>query len=337
MDNVFVVTVTYGNRFHLLRRVIEAALREGVRRVIVVDNRSDPESRRKLREYHANNSEVVDVLYLDENYGSAGGFKRGLERAYSDPECEFIWLLDDDNMPCPGALETLQKFWEEHDLEEKENRLALLSFRESRKESYLISKDTEAAFGMKNSFYGFHVSQIPAYIKKIIFRKNVVDHDKIPDKCIIGVAPYGGLFLNKKLLDSIGYPEEELYLYSDDHEWTYRITVNRGEIILLTDSHIKDLEESWILTRENETVLSTFSPLNTFRIYYGIRNRVYFENKYLITRKYVYKVNRLIFLLLIFFHDIFFFRTTETFKTLLRAIDDGENNRLGKNELFKLD
>ncbi|MGB9838043.1 hypothetical protein [Methanothermobacter sp.] len=39
MDNVFVVTVTYGNRFHLLRRVIEAALREGVSRVIIADIR----------------------------------------------------------------------------------------------------------------------------------------------------------------------------------------------------------------------------------------------------------------------------------------------------------
>lgn len=41
---VYAVTVTYGNRFHLLKQVIDSALREGVSKIIVVDNNSEPES-----------------------------------------------------------------------------------------------------------------------------------------------------------------------------------------------------------------------------------------------------------------------------------------------------
>ncbi len=122
MNNVFVVTVTYGNRFHLLRQVIEAAFNEGVDKVIVVDNNSGLESRKRLREYHRLNKDKVDVLYLSENLGSAGGFKKGLERAYNDSECEFIWLLDDDNLPMPGSLKILKSFWKNFDLENKKEK-----------------------------------------------------------------------------------------------------------------------------------------------------------------------------------------------------------------------
>jgi len=95
----FAVTVTYGNRFHLLKQVIDSALAEGVAKVIVVDNNSVPQSREQLKAYeHELGSDKIKVLYLDDNYGSAGGYKRGLEEAYEDPSCEFIWLLDDDNL-----------------------------------------------------------------------------------------------------------------------------------------------------------------------------------------------------------------------------------------------
>ena len=43
---IFAVTVTYGNRFHLLKQVIDSALVEGVSKVIVVDNVLITENRR---------------------------------------------------------------------------------------------------------------------------------------------------------------------------------------------------------------------------------------------------------------------------------------------------
>jgi len=49
--NTFAVTVTYGNRYHLVKQVIDSALAEGVAKVIVVDNNSVPQSREQLKAY----------------------------------------------------------------------------------------------------------------------------------------------------------------------------------------------------------------------------------------------------------------------------------------------
>ena len=340
MNNILAVTVTYGNRFHLLRQVIDAALNEGVNKVIVVDNNSEPESRQKLKTYHERNKDKVDVLYLSENLGSAGGFKRGLEMAYDDPECKFIWLLDDDNMPCPGSLETLKKFWKKFDLENKKEKLALLSFREDRYDrknliEALTFKKPELVLPRKNSFGGFHIFEFPKYIKKIVFKKlDIQEKDfKMPGFGPVAVTPYGGLFFNKSLLDIIGYPKEEFYVYSDDYEWTYRITRNGGKIILLTESYITDIDDSWHTTQK-DTWLSVFTPSNAFRIYYTIRNGIYFGN-YFLDNKFIYYLNMLLFLFFVLLHNLTFLRDITGFKFILMAIEDANKCKLGRNPLFQ--
>ncbi|MGC8769598.1 MAG: hypothetical protein ACP5Q2_09890 [Calditerrivibrio sp.] len=46
-----VVTVTYGDRFYLLKQVIDASFNEGVSKIIVVDNCSSKNSRNQLKDY----------------------------------------------------------------------------------------------------------------------------------------------------------------------------------------------------------------------------------------------------------------------------------------------
>ena len=225
-NKVFVVTVTYGNRFHLLKQVIDSALSEGVHKIIVVDNNSEPESRNRLKEYEKSLNDKIEVLYLDDNYGSAGGFKRGLQVAYNDPECEFIWLLDDDNKPMNGSLKILLDFWDSLEIENKKERIALLSYRfkkEQLAKKAIIQNKPDLVLGLKNSFLGFHTKElhkkIYRYLKKIFKSKNNKIEQKSDKKFgIVPVAPYGGLFIHKNLLNKIGYPNEKFYLYADDHE-----------------------------------------------------------------------------------------------------------------------
>ena len=103
---VCVVTVTYGNRFKYLEKVIDSCLKEGVGKIIVVDNDSHPESRQKLEELEKKEAKLK-VIYLDENKGSAGGYKIGLKEAYKCKKCEFILCLDDDNMLSSNSLKKL--------------------------------------------------------------------------------------------------------------------------------------------------------------------------------------------------------------------------------------
>ena len=146
----FAVTVTYGNRFHLLKQVIDSALSEGVSKVIVVDNNSVSHCREQLKAYEQDlGSDKIKVLYLDDNYGSAGGFKKGLELAYSDPECEFIWLLDDDNVPLENALKKLLLAYGY--LGEDKNNV-LISFRDSNPNNMLALSNGKQIGYKKNSF-----------------------------------------------------------------------------------------------------------------------------------------------------------------------------------------
>ncbi|MDU1223904.1 glycosyltransferase family 2 protein [Varibaculum cambriense] len=104
---VFAVVVAY-NRAKLLRECLDAiaAQTRPVQRVIVIDNASTDESARIAQQHP-----VVDrVITLSENTGGAGGFCAGIAHALAYKELEnhdFIWIMDDDTIPTPAALEEL--------------------------------------------------------------------------------------------------------------------------------------------------------------------------------------------------------------------------------------
>ena len=333
------VIVTYGNRFKYLKQVIDAALKQGVHKVIVIDNNSEIESRDKLRKYEKLLNGKIKVSYLDDNYGSAGGYKRGLEEAYKDSECEFIWLLDDDNKPMRNALKSLLNFWNSLKVKNKEGKIVLLSYRAKReqlvKESVICNRP-ELVLGPKNSFLGFYVKDFPKKIYKYIRRKfglgsnaekeinNNINFGVVP------VAPYGGLFIHKNILNKIGFPNEEFYLYADDYEWTYRITRIGGKIYLILDSEIDDLELSWNVPKSvKQTAFSIISKGDPQKVYYGVRNETFFGVNNLVDNKIIYWINIFVYLLLISFSS------TKNIKLIVKAIKDGYKGKLGKVEVLK--
>jgi len=330
---VCVVTVTYGNRFHLLKQVIDAALDEGVCKVIVVDNNSEPESREKLKEYEKElGSQKIKVLYLDDNYGSAGGFKRGLEEAYNDPNCEFIWLLDDDNKPEVDSLKVLLDFWNSLAEENKEERIALLSYRPVRGSllvDSILKNKPELVLGGKNSFLGFHIKNLPAKIKRYLQGLLNLKNKEINLKYgTIPSAPYGGLFIHNNIFDIIGFPNENFYLYADDTEWTYRITKIDGKIYLILESIIDDLELSWAISDKKELTKINILVKDKTRFYYSTRNGVFFEINNLLDNKIIYFTNMISYILLAFIFN----RSISFIRIAIKAIKDGYKGKLGKVE-----
>lgn len=330
----FAVTVTYGNRFHLLKQVIDSALSEGVAKIIVVDNNSVTESREKLKAYEQElGSDRIKVLYLDDNYGSAGGFKRGLEEAYSDSNCEFIWLLDDDNEPQKDSLDILKNFWNDLKQEDKNGKVSLLSYRKDRvayKEA-IMTNNPDLVLGRKNSFLGFHIIDLPKKVLKVFKRKIGIKTFKENEDTKSGkvsVAPYGGMFFHKNLMDSISYPNEEFYLYADDHEWSYRITRGGGNIYLVLDSIVDDIDTSWNIVTNKQKQFELIANGNQFRMYYNTRNRVYFEKMNLTTNQLIYKTNILIMRVLVKLSD----KLGENYKIFSKAIANGLLGKLGKND-----
>ena len=92
------------NRRELLRECLEALLGQtrAADAVLVVDNASTDGTRQMLAEKFPG----VQLLALEVNEGASGGFhegmRRGLELGFS-----WLWVMDDDTIPEPTALERL--------------------------------------------------------------------------------------------------------------------------------------------------------------------------------------------------------------------------------------
>jgi rhamnopyranosyl-N-acetylglucosaminyl-diphospho-decaprenol beta-1,3/1,4-galactofuranosyltransferase len=100
---VVAVVVTY-NRRELLAEALDAlgAQTRPQDLVIVVDNASTDGTAGLVRERFSS----VELVELPRNTGGAGGFAVGIARA-QELDADLIWLMDDDTIPAPTALEEL--------------------------------------------------------------------------------------------------------------------------------------------------------------------------------------------------------------------------------------
>ena len=326
---VTVITVTYGNRWGNLSKVLEV-LGENklVNKIIVVDNASSYDISSKCKVI----SEKIDLIKLERNLGSAKGFKVGISDAIKDSCCNFIWIVDDDNLPEPGALESLLIEFKKKQREINSDLFALLSLRTDRKEYFLSSKHKNSArfFPHKNSFLGIHYKDLLLkLIRKVRAKKISLAANETLNNIKVPYAPYGGLFFHKKLVEKIGLPNEDFYLYSDDYEFTYRITNRCNGIYLIPSSKITDVDKSWFKENNAGFLLSILKSNSEMRIFYSIRNRIYFENKDLVDNKFIYKINKSIFYLYIEIMTSVLKRKDRK-RLILKAINDGKKGLLGE-------
>jgi GT2 family glycosyltransferase len=101
--NVAAVIVSF-NRRELLRNCLSRVAPQipDPAYVVVVDNASSDGTQAML----AAEFPVVTLLAMTENLGPAGGFAVGVEWSLQH-DADFVWLFNDDNLPVPGALDTL--------------------------------------------------------------------------------------------------------------------------------------------------------------------------------------------------------------------------------------
>jgi len=104
-DGTTAAVVVTHDRVELLRGCLTALAAQdpAPAEVLVVDNASTDGTGRMLREEFP----AVRVLRLEQNGGGAGGFAAGLGAAHAAGHA-WIWLMDDDTEPAPGALGALR-------------------------------------------------------------------------------------------------------------------------------------------------------------------------------------------------------------------------------------
>jgi hypothetical protein len=237
----------------------------------------------------------VRLVDSEVNTGSAGGFAIGISTAL-ELRADLIWLLDDDNFAQPDALAVLIDNFERLSAHETGLPPTLCSVRKVMDEDrwILAGMPANLVFPPRGSSMNFDVRQ---YFTRRRWLKRS-EGGSCAALTEIPFAPYGGLLLHRATIEIIGLPQQSLFLYQDDTEYTTRIELAGGKIYLVRDSRIEDRDPKWTSqgTGRGPAVLITSG--NELRTYYYVRNRTWRDLKAATTswEKTMFCVNSIIYL-----------------------------------------
>jgi GT2 family glycosyltransferase len=319
-----VVTVTYGDRWHLLQRVVREVRDQGVARLVLVDNAAIL----PLAEIAAEFGDLVTLVHLPHNSGSASGFKAGIEQALA-LDAEYILLLDDDNLPAPGSLAKLIGAWSAC-ARDCRGPVALVGNRSHAtpgRHDDLASKKVRLRPG---SFMSFHATDLPSKLyKRLRARLLPPAAPALPGLVPVEVCTYGGLLLHRSTIEAVGLPREDFVLYVDDYELSYRISSRGGAITLVTDARIYDLDLQWNAgVRFSNTFKAWLLGEGDLRAYYTTRNLCYFERHLQRHCALARRINKALYLAILRYYAWRLHRR-DRLALLLQAMRDGENAQMG--------
>jgi GT2 family glycosyltransferase len=286
------VTVTYGNRWLYLSQLLTYAEKtQLIDEVVLVDNGS---KYCVCKNVESSGFKKAFVLELGENRGSAEGFGVGISSAISR-SADFIWLLDDDNLPNEGALDELMQCHERL-IDDKECAainygVGVLALRPDRNEFVRAIKERNSISVVRNSFMGLDVfSKLIRLPKRELYNRCNQFIMRNPSCVFVDYAPYGGLLLPTDTIKKMGLPEKCFETYADDYEYSYRITREGGLIVLCGNALVNDLETSWNRRKSStHRLLSEESSEN--KIYLSVRNQVCWELCNFVTNRVLYSFN----------------------------------------------
>ncbi len=196
-SSVVAVVVTR-NRRELLEECLRAVLAQThpPDRVLVVDNVSSDGTPDMVRERFPD----VDLERLERNDGAAGGFHEGI-RAGMDRGCGWLWLMDDDTVPAPDALEQLLR--------------PLDDLGDLPVPSLLASKVvwTDGTLHPKNLPWArLDEGSIEAFV-------SAADRRLV----LLRVASWVSILVSREAVEEHGLPLKHYFIWGEDGEWTARL------------------------------------------------------------------------------------------------------------------
>jgi rhamnopyranosyl-N-acetylglucosaminyl-diphospho-decaprenol beta-1,3/1,4-galactofuranosyltransferase len=203
---VVAVVVTF-NRLALVQRLV-GRLREigALEEVLVVDNASTDGTGDWLEDQH----DLV-VRRLDRNRGGAGGFHEGLRLAM-ERGADLAWLMDDDGLPDRDCLERLLEhdldFWGPVVVDEADPGRLVFPIR------------------------------VPGGTRVV---HRVPDVEAAATAGVISdvVIPFNGVLVTRELVERIGLPREEYFIWGDDHEYRLRAERAGGRVATVVGARVQ--------------------------------------------------------------------------------------------------
>lgn len=246
MEKITAVVVTY-NRIELLKRAVNS-LRKQTRKLdnIIVVNNGCTDGTKEWLDAQTD----LDVIHQD-NVGGSGGFYRGIEHAY-EKGYDWIWCMDDDVYPAENCLEIL--------LSKNADGIGIICPLRNQAGKIFLSEVKK--FNLSNPLKSLHNQRLK---EADLTGKESVD--------IEGIVFEGPLF-KRDVVEKIGLPNKELFIFYDDSDYGYRAVVAGYRIIIVPQAILyKEL------FGQNESRASVIRK-GRWRIYYHIRNTAYFNKTY---------------------------------------------------------
>ena len=214
------VVVTF-NRLPMLQRLLERLDgTAGLDEVLVVDNASTDGTGEWLaglaeREYGDEHPATpVVARSLARNSGGAGGFAEGLSWAV-ERGADLVWLMDDDGLPEPDCLERLLRraerepggfdFWGPAVVAEHDPSRLTFPIR------------LPGGTSVVHDLAAVEKAAVDGLIRDI-------------------VIPFNGVLVTRRLVERIGVPRAEFFIWGDDHEYRLRAEAAGARIATVVDA-----------------------------------------------------------------------------------------------------
>ncbi|WP_251717094.1 glycosyltransferase family 2 protein [Lactobacillus agrestimuris] len=238
------VVVTF-NRLTLLKECLHAILKQNypVENIFVIDNNSTDNTWNFLKKLSQKFPKIVPI-HMNKNLGGAGGFNFGIHEFIKRSKSDYVWIMDDDTIPSESAL---------YELTKNVDLINDLGF--------LVSnarwKDGTPA-----------VMNVPSPAN---------EWNKLSDKGLTKVeyASFVSIMFPRKVIEKIGLPITDYFIWGDDVEYTLRITQNGFEGYLVNNSIV----EHKIKSNIGVDIITEADKKRIGRYYYSRRNAVFTERK----------------------------------------------------------
>lgn len=209
IKKIAAIVVTY-NRIEFLKDLINA-LRNQSRKldaIIVINNGSSDGTKEWL-------SKQKDLIVINqENLGSSGGQHAGFKYAF-EQGFDYVWTMDDDVEPAKDCLENLI-------INLNENRIhAPLRFQANGD----VFFNEAISYNLSNPFKSFW--------NGILSLKDL-NQDEI---AVTGLTFEGPIF-PRQIIEKIGLPDKNFFIYGDDTEYMLRAKKIGAEIYLIKNARL---------------------------------------------------------------------------------------------------
>jgi rhamnopyranosyl-N-acetylglucosaminyl-diphospho-decaprenol beta-1,3/1,4-galactofuranosyltransferase len=193
MKKIAAIIVTY-NRKELLLNNLNNCINQtkNIDKIFVIDNASTDGTFDFLSENGIMKNLNIEYIHLDVNIGGAGGFYTGLKIAFEN-FYDFFWMMDDDGCPDVDSLENLLHAFELNDKLDVVGPLIYCDIPNLSHSKYLVNNK---------------MSEDISEIKKVDFS--------------FPVHPFNGTLIKRDVIEKIGYPIKDLFIWGDEQEFRLR-------------------------------------------------------------------------------------------------------------------